>query len=60
MKALIHEGIVVQIEEKEFPVAPPLKWVTLTNNEVQTGYIYTESNNSYSPPPVIDFIQTPS
>lgn len=32
MKALIHGERICQIEEKEFPVAPPLTWVDVPDD----------------------------
>lgn len=41
MKALILNGAVVQVEETEFDVAPPLTWVDCSE-EVTVGYSYAD------------------
>lgn len=54
MKALILNEQVVQVEEQEFPVAPPLYWVDC-QNEVQAGWKY--ENNVFIEPssaPVVE------
>ena len=45
MKALIHENMVCQIEETEFPVAPPLIWVEC-GDDVETAWTYDGSSFS--------------
>ena len=48
MKALVHNGEVLQIELNEFPVHPSLEWVDV-QEDVQIGWIY-EDGQFYQPP----------
>lgn len=41
MKALVLNGVVVQVEESEFEVAPPLTWVDCSE-DVAVGYSYAD------------------
>ena len=50
MKALVLNKEVVQLEEKEFPVAPDLKWIDC-DNTVKVGYSYDGSKFAAPPEP---------
>ena len=50
MKALVLNKEVVQLEEKEFPVAPDLKWIDW-DNTVKVGYSYDGSKFAAPPEP---------
>lgn len=57
MKALIDEnGVVVQVEQQEFEIAPPCFWVDCPDNIV--AYQFTYSNSEFVPvvvaPPTAD------
>jgi len=56
MKALIYEGKVVQIEEKEFPVARQLVWVECDNTDVATGWEYDSGSKVFSEPVIESMI----
>lgn len=46
MKALINEnGVVVQVEQQEFGIAPPCYWVDCPDNII--AYQYTYSNGQF-------------
>ncbi len=51
--ALLHDGIVIEIQEHDFPVASPLTWVEIPKGmEVETGYIYDDGIFSQSLSPI--------
>ena len=43
MKGLVHEGVLIQIEEKEFPVHPDSIWVDVPDG-VPVGWNYDGTN----------------
>lgn len=49
MKALIFKNEVIQIEDKEFPVASDLFWKEVDDN-VQVGWLY--ENDEFKPKPI--------
>lgn len=51
MKALIYDERICQIEEKEFPVAPPLIWV-----DVPEG---TTTRDTYTKGKVVKYVPEP-
>ena len=50
MKALILNNKVIEIQENEFEVAPPLKWVEC-DNTITVEHTY--SNNNFISPPTV-------
>lgn len=51
MKALINEALVIQIEEKDFPVAEPMFWIDIGINPVEVGWSYDGDVFTAPPPP---------
>jgi len=51
MKALIHNGVVIQIEEASFPVAKPLEWIDCTDT-TEIGGVYNAETGVISPAPL--------